>query len=178
VIGAILTNKAALVRVPAGDWLAFVGGLLGVSLTILGTVALEQWKRQAEKRGDRELIIGALEKLAEALDGIPQEDEQPGAFDWDAKKADELLSQIDEATDLLKYARLNTRLSTVEQVLKINRAEKEIAEANVTLEREQRWIAGHGNKPNVLEKFNSNIRAVAEKLRPPILEAVRALKTG
>lgn len=176
VIGALATNWGALVRVDAGDWLAFTGGLLGVSLTILGAVALEQWKQDAENRADRQLVVGALGKLVEALDQIPPEDEEPGALKWDADKAGALLIQIDEATDLLQYARENSRLTTVEQVLAINRAEKEIIAANKTLEREERWISEHGDKANVLEQFNANIRAVAHGLRPKLTEAVSALK--
>lgn len=51
----------------AGDWLAFTGALVGVVVTILGTLMLERYRSGSEERKQRKILVTTLEEVSEAL---------------------------------------------------------------------------------------------------------------
>jgi hypothetical protein len=51
----------------AGDWLAFTGALVGVVVTILGTLMLEAYRAGSEERKQRKILLTTLDEFSEAL---------------------------------------------------------------------------------------------------------------
>lgn len=53
--------------ISGGDVLAFAGAMLGVTVTILGTIYVEGWKEDRKRSADRKLLLDAIEQVRSSL---------------------------------------------------------------------------------------------------------------
>lgn len=66
-IGGTMALGVSVPTANAGDWLAFLGALVGVVVTIIGTLWLEHYRATSGEREDRKIVLSSLDEIRDRL---------------------------------------------------------------------------------------------------------------
>lgn len=164
-IGAGLT-MALGVRAPSenvGDWLAFVGALVGVVATILGTVWLEHYRSSAQEMRQRRDLMASLSEMQLALTAVSKERGEDAIAQARAAKvlAEEGLLR---AFDKFVFARHFVPRQDVNSWYAIEMLQAAIVREREMLEKELRDIKDAGDNEAVFAVNISKVSQAAQKI--------------
>ena len=133
----------------AGDWLGFAGALIGVVLTIIGTLWLERYKATAGDRESQEILLSSLREIETGLSRVAA---PRGSEAIDIARA----ARIADEAGLLKsfnkfvYARHYVPKRNIEAWQAVEDLNEAICREKPTLEKEIAAISNAGDNENVL----------------------------
>lgn len=149
----------------SGDWLGFVGALVGVSLTILGAVWLEEYRAGKAEREGLSIYRASLTEIREALEDTARE---RGAEQIAIFRADQILREqaLIRAFEKFVHARLYVPSGNIAARQAAEEFEIKLAAEKPDLEQEVRLISDAGDNENVLAVNLSKMDQLASRLTP------------
>lgn len=157
----------------AGDYLSFVGSLLGAGLAVIGALYVESTKRRKEREDDLLLMLDGIQHLREALAGIlkvPVEDLLQQQSD-----ALELLERHEEAAELISFANDTARITSARVFLEMRRVTKMLEAHQAMVERETGIVSDHATE-GVLDIYRKRMSAYAEHALPILDQALAEIR--
>lgn len=174
-VGAImmlLVTRAS--QINNGDWLQFLGGLLGVSLAVFGAVLVEDWKRERSRREERALLHDAIVELQRTLNTsasvrIVEYEGEPEV----RKLILETFSRLEAIQELLITVRAKAKIVDIALWQDLHTLERAIRDDLPSVRDEVQRLTKSGREspdtPHVLLNFGMKhqtlIREIAEQLR-------------
>lgn len=182
-IGALIgigLTMALQIEVPgadAGDWLAFTGALVGVVVTILGTLWLEHHRVTSGERQNRRIVADAVRGISAALGPAcrARGDEPTAQARSDRIAAEEAMLK---AFDKLMYARHYVPKRDIDCWHAVERlwSAVEYDRREVAIEKDN--LVAIGDSEDALAANIEFMGRVAERLKPHLASVRRELLDG
>ena len=173
-VGATLAFHLNRPGPDAGDWLAFIGALVGVSVTILGTLWLEDYRASRQERENIEIYRSSLNEMSKFLNNAARErgEEDISSFRPSQIKREEKLSTALEKFMYARHYVPNKNIAAwqaAEELWSKIEAEKSMIDTEIG------HITEAGNNEAVLQVNLSKMSQAQERLRPYIDGATSTL---
>lgn len=177
-VNAIMSKPAVwagFVGISAGEWLQAAAAIIGVFLTVQGTLWLEERKRKRERKEEQRLISEALVLLKTVLANASQ----PLDPDWDLSKRI-LMTQahyemVRTGMESLAYARQNYRVRSYNLWNSLSSIDIIHAIRRERITNEEHIVRGNHVTEAVLAICREKIEEYAGELVQPVDSASEAL---
>lgn len=163
----------------AGDYLSFLGGILGAFLAVVGAVAVEDRKRAVDARRELTLIDSALQELRVAMvrivkttvdDGRPLTDQKQDVLRF--------MTGLEDARAALEFARSSARVDNIALFMALRSLDRAIETHEAMVTRETAIIRENNPTPGILKVYRDRMSAFTEALGEPLNRAQALLQAA
>lgn len=156
----------------AGDWLTAGSAGIGVVVTILSAVWVEEYRRKSEDRRELRRIRDALSELHKTA-----KDAHDGPLsEWDGSDPEHyaaiaVLGEFLQAIKTYRFVRANVRITDSSLWASLNFIDEEIEKAQATVDEGFERLLENPNSKEAYEVTRSKVSNVAASIRVPAFEA-------
>lgn len=156
----------------AGDWLAFAGALVGVVLTISGTLWLEDFRSKARDKRGTASFIKAVNDVSRKLQVAARARGQSPIEQFRAEQI-RLEKELLRSFEFAQLAQLSVTGEDIDLWYESENFLVAIGEHREELEREIRLLSDAGDNENVLAVNLDKISQIEAAIRPSIIAVTR-----
>lgn len=172
----LVSEFSKVAKISAGDWLQALSTILGIGLTVRGTLWLEERKRRQQHVDDHALLRTALTILRGHIAMIRNLDDQQQSRADRATTTAGHYELIRNARASLADAKAGLRVQDYNLWSALHALDQEFDAASITLENEERIIRGRGVSEDVLRISRERLHHVADAISQPVDAAIAALQ--
>lgn len=162
--------------ISAGEWLQALAAIVGVFLTIQGTLWLEDRKRDRDRLEEQRLLKSALTAFRSMASVIITPDAEGSSLQQRALTTAAHFEILRNAYGSLEYARQSYRITDISLFMALDALKQDYEAARAKLANEESLARGRHVTEPVLAICRSELKQFVDELQAPVNTAIDALE--
>ncbi|MFA6114312.1 MAG: hypothetical protein WC729_09965 [Sphingomonas sp.] len=167
---------AGFTGISGGEWLQALAAVVGVFLTIQGTLWLEERKRKRDRMEEQRLLKSALITFRNMATAIVAPDAEDASLQQRALKTAAHFEILRNAYGSLEYARQSYRITDIKLFMALDTLKQDYEAARVKLGSEESLARGRHVTEPALAICRSELKDFVDEMQLPTNEAIDALE--